>query len=345
MQCYGTKDLKSNRLHLSQFTKDDIQSSYINFLSDEKMCTYLSWSAHASLAISEKILTQWINNYQDPTFFQWAIRLKHTDQPIGSLSITQIDFTNETVELGYCIGSKYWQKGYMKEALMVVFEYLFNECFCQRIIAKTDINNLNSGYLLLSLNMAYEGIAKKSYKTKQGNYVDMLTYGITSEDYHHKAITSYQSKCEAIINNCNVILSDNYALANLSNLVSYLYEKVPYLNWVGYYFLENNELVLGPFQGKIACNPLSLNKGICAKCATSQRITIVNDVHTVKDHIACDSASNSELVLPLFSHGQLVGVLDIDSFVYNRFDALTVQLLQQVSELISQYLEKTPLAI
>ncbi len=108
-------------------------------------------------------------------------------------------------------------------------------------------------------------------------------------------------------------------IANLANASALLYDALDGLNWAGFYFIEGDKLVLGPFQGKIACIEIPVGKGVCGASIAQDRTLRVDDVHTFKGHIACDSASNAEIVIPLHKNGQVIGVLDIDSTVYSRF--------------------------
>lgn len=129
-------------------------------------------------------------------------------------------------------------------------------------------------------------------------------------------------------------------LANAANMSALLYQLLPDVNWVGYYFLQNDELVLGPFQGKVACVRIALGRGVCGTAAERREILVVPDVHEFPGHIACDAASRSEIVLPLTQNGQLIGVLDLDSPTPARFDdqdrkglAVATELLLQSSDL------------
>ena len=110
------------------------------------------------------------------------------------------------------------------------------------------------------------------------------------------------------------------AVANAANAAAAIYHALPELNWAGFYFLRDEELVLGPFQGRPACVRIGLGKGVCGTAAIEHRSVVVPDVHAFPGHIACDSASNSELVVPLMRGGQLLGVLDLDSPRRARFD-------------------------
>ncbi len=109
-------------------------------------------------------------------------------------------------------------------------------------------------------------------------------------------------------------------IANAANLSALVYHTLPELNWVGFYFYDGRELVVGPFQGLPACVRIALDRGVCGAAARTRETQRVADVHDVPDHIACDAASRSELVVPLVRDGALIGVFDIDSPVPGRFD-------------------------
>src|SRR5579872_862963 len=109
------------------------------------------------------------------------------------------------------------------------------------------------------------------------------------------------------------------SIANAANTAALLYHSLPDVNWVGFYFLKGGELVLGPFQGKPACVRIPLGRGVCGAAAESRQSIVVPDVHAFPGHIACDTASRSELVVPLIRDGALIGVLDLDSPMLARF--------------------------
>ncbi len=117
-----------------------------------------------------------------------------------------------------------------------------------------------------------------------------------------------------------LLAGERDALANFANMSALLYEALPDVNWAGFYFLRGPELVLGPFQGRVACVRIALGSGVCGTAAARRETVIVPDVHAFPGHIACDAASRSEIVVPLIHRGQLLGVLDIDSPRLARFD-------------------------
>ncbi len=109
-------------------------------------------------------------------------------------------------------------------------------------------------------------------------------------------------------------------IANAANVAALLYQTLPEVNWVGFYFMRGQELVLGPFQGKPACVRIPQGKGVCGSAAIQKKTLVVADVHQFPGHIACDTASNSEIVIPIIKNEQVLGVLDIDSPKFNRFN-------------------------
>jgi len=108
--------------------------------------------------------------------------------------------------------------------------------------------------------------------------------------------------------------------ANAANFASLIFHSLPDLNWAGFYLHKNDELILGPFQGKPACVRIEIGKGVCGAAAQQRQTILVGNVHEFPGHIACDSESNSEIVIPLINNEQLIGVLDLDSPVFGRFD-------------------------
>jgi L-methionine (R)-S-oxide reductase len=122
-------------------------------------------------------------------------------------------------------------------------------------------------------------------------------------------------------------------VANLANFASLLFHSLPDLNWCGFYLLKDNELVLGPFQGKPACIRIAMGEGVCGTAAARRETILVANVHEFPGHIACDSASNSEIVVPIVRGETLVGVLDIDSPSFSRFDDTDAKALNELVEI------------
>ncbi len=129
-------------------------------------------------------------------------------------------------------------------------------------------------------------------------------------------------------------------ISNLANASALLYGALDNINWAGFYILKNDKLVLGPFQGKPACTKIEIGRGVCGTAVSLDEIQRVADVHSFKGHIACDSASLSEIVIPLHKHGEIFGVLDIDSPILNRFTAEDEQGIALLARSIEAMLEK-----
>lgn len=123
-------------------------------------------------------------------------------------------------------------------------------------------------------------------------------------------------------------------LANMANTSSLLYHLLPEVNWVGFYLYREEQLILGPFHGKPACVRIAIGKGVCGTAAERKETVVVPDVHQFPGHIACDAASQSEIVVPMIKEGRLIGVLDIDSPIKNRFDETDQTYLEKIVEIL-----------
>jgi L-methionine (R)-S-oxide reductase len=123
-------------------------------------------------------------------------------------------------------------------------------------------------------------------------------------------------------------------IANTANMAALLYHSLPDVNWAGFYLLKDGVLILGPFQGRPACVRIPLGKGVCGTAAQSRKTLVVPNVQDFPGHIACDTASKSEIVVPLVNNGQILGVLDIDSPSLERFDEVDRQGLERLAEIL-----------
>ena len=137
-----------------------------------------------------------------------------------------------------------------------------------------------------------------------------------------------------------ILSTETDPIANMANTAAVLFNGLAHLNWAGFYVLRGKELVLGPFQGKPACVRIALGKGVCGTAAQTRQTQRVEDVHRFTGHIACDSASNSEIVVPIFKNGTVWGVLDMDSPIVARFGPAEQDLFEHVVQL---FVEKTAL--
>src|SRR6187431_2570659 len=129
-------------------------------------------------------------------------------------------------------------------------------------------------------------------------------------------------------------------IANAANTAALIYEALPGLNWAGFYLYKGGELVLGPFQGKPACVRIAIGKGVCGTAAERRATVLVEDVHAFPGHIACDSASNSEIVVPLLRGGELLGVLDLDSPHHARFQAHDARGIESLAKIFVESVQE-----
>lgn len=155
-----------------------------------------------------------------------------------------------------------------------------------------------------------------------------------AEDLQIAASGSKEEQYQSLIPQIEGLLyGETDLIANLANVAAALKEQFKWF-WVGFYLVKNDELVLGPFQGPVACTHIAKGRGVCGTAWDKAETLIVPDVDAFPGHIACSSLSRSEIVLPLFSHGEVIGVLDVDSSALNEFDETDAKYLTQVIELI-----------
>ncbi|PFM65214.1 GAF domain-containing protein [Bacillus cereus] len=150
---------------------------------------------------------------------------------------------------------------------------------------------------------------------------------------------SREQQYETVIKQLDALLTgEPNVVANLSNASALLNQFLDCVNWVGFYVTEGNQLVLGPFQGMPACVRIPFGRGVCGAAAETKTTQLVADVHQFPGHIACDSASNSEIVVPIMKEGTVIGVLDIDSPEKNRFDEVDQHYLEKFVETLLKHM-------
>jgi len=182
MEHLGTKKLETERLILRQFNIDDIEPVFNNWVNDDEVTHYLSWPTHKDKNVTKDVLENWIKNYPKNDFYQWAIVQKEINEPIGTISVVDKNDEIQMIEIGYCIGKKWWNKGITSEALNALIKYFFEDIKVNRIEAWHDINNPNSGKVMAKCGMKYEGTLRQSRKNNTG-INDHAVYGILLEEY------------------------------------------------------------------------------------------------------------------------------------------------------------------
>lgn len=183
MEHRGTAVIETGRLLLRPFTEKDIPYAFANWMGDDRVTEFLRWPAHRDVAVTERVVKDWIGNYADETFYLWAIVLKESGEPIGSIAAVEMDERTDKVHIGYCIGSKWWNRGYTSEAFGGIIPFFFDEVKAQRIESQHDPNNPNSGRVMKKCGLTFEGILRKADWSNKG-IVDACMYGLLAEDYH-----------------------------------------------------------------------------------------------------------------------------------------------------------------
>ena len=149
----GTNTIITERLILRRFTAEDAPAMFRNWANDPEVTKYLTWPPHASVDVTENLLHTWVENYEHPDYYQWAIVLKELGEPIGSIAVVEIDHACNSMEVGYCIGRTWWHQGYTSEALNAVMDELFERTECSSIDARHDPRNPNSGAVMRKCGM------------------------------------------------------------------------------------------------------------------------------------------------------------------------------------------------
>ncbi len=169
MEHCGTQRLETNRLILRRYVVEDAAAMYKNWASDDEVTKYLTWPTHSSPEISQKVTGDWVKQYSDKSCYHWAIVLKgNGDDPIGDIAVVGMKEAVSMVHIGYCIGRAWWHKGITSEALKAVMDFFFDIVGVNRIEARHDPRNPNSGKVMEKCGMKYEGTLRGSDWNNQG---------------------------------------------------------------------------------------------------------------------------------------------------------------------------------
>lgn len=185
MEHKGTVKRETERLILRPFVVEDAKAGFHNWMSDEKVTEFLRWPTHSDVSISERVVKEWIEEYEkNKAFYQWAIVPKDLGEPIGTISVVDMNESIDMVHIGYCIGSKWWGNGYMSEAFAAIIPFLFEEVGAKRIEAQHDPNNPASGKVMMKCGLKYEGTLRKADWSNKG-IVDAAMYALLAEEYYN----------------------------------------------------------------------------------------------------------------------------------------------------------------
>lgn len=179
----GTIELETERLILRKFKIEDAESMFNNWASDEEVTKYLTWKPHKTVEVTKSLLTEWVSSYINLDFYQWGIVIKETNELIGSIGVVGNKENRLMCEIGYCIGKSFWGKGYVAEAFTRIIDFLFTETNCNRIEAVHDIDNPNSGKVMLKCGLTLEGVLRQRGLNNDGEIIDLPMYSLLKKDY------------------------------------------------------------------------------------------------------------------------------------------------------------------
>lgn len=185
MNHLGTIYLETERLILRRFTESDIVEAYNNWTSDERVTEFLRWPTHISVDVTKSVLMDWISAYDHADFYQWAIVPKDIGVPIGTIGVVEQNDHLDIAHIGYCIGSRWWNQGFTSEALSSIISFLFEQVKVNRIESQHDLNNPNSGKVMMKCGLIYEGTLRQSDFNNKG-IVDAAMYSILANEYNKK---------------------------------------------------------------------------------------------------------------------------------------------------------------
>lgn len=184
----GTIALETNRLILRQFQDTDDTTMFNNWCNDPDVTKYLMWKTHDSIEETRRVLNDiWISQYDKLDFYQWAMIVKQTHEPIGSIGVVKHDDSTKMVHIGYCIGKRWWNNGYTSEALIRLVKFFFEDVGINRIESRHDPRNPNSGKVMLKAGLRYEGTSLESEFNNQG-ICDAANYAILTREFNGKLL-------------------------------------------------------------------------------------------------------------------------------------------------------------
>lgn len=169
MKNCGTQRIETDRLILRRYVIEDADAMYKNWASDSEVTKFLTWQPHSSVEVSRSIIENWLKEYSDEKYYQWAIVLKDNgNEPIGGISVVHMNEDISMVHIGYCLGRAWWRRGIMSEALKAVMDFMFDTVEVNRVESRHDPMNPNSGKVMQKCGMKYEGTLRSADRNNQG---------------------------------------------------------------------------------------------------------------------------------------------------------------------------------
>ena len=179
----GSVPIHCQRIILQPFKVSDAFFMFRNWANDTDVTRYMTWFPHENIQVTESVISSWVSDYSKPNFYQWAILLKKIDEPIGSIGVVEMDEDAKSCELGYCIGKPFWHQGYTSEAVSQLITFLFEQVKFEKITARHDVRNPNSGAVMMKCGMKYVTTRINIGQTKEGEPLSCAYYEISREEY------------------------------------------------------------------------------------------------------------------------------------------------------------------
>ncbi len=192
MEHTGTVVMETERLILRPFREADGEAMFRNWTNDPEVCRYLTWQPHADPGVSRSLAALWEQESAKPDFYQWAIVPRELGEPIGSISVVNMDEKHGAAELGYCIGKAWWGRGLTAEALRRVIEHLIRTVGFHRIAARHDVNNPNSGRVMRKAGMRQEGVLRAAGSNTGNPCCDLALYSILAEELESSPLPAFR---------------------------------------------------------------------------------------------------------------------------------------------------------
>jgi len=179
----GTVRLESDRLILRRFELGDVFDMHKNWASDDTVTKNLTWKAHDNVEKTRFVIGTWIKCYKNKNYYNWCIEEKVNNEVIGSINLTNIDDINESLEVGYCLSHKFWDKGIMTESLSIIIDFVFSDIKINRLTSKCTIYNIPSMRVLKKCGFIYEGTLRSVIKKDNDKFIDCKYYSLLRKDY------------------------------------------------------------------------------------------------------------------------------------------------------------------
>lgn len=182
MKHLGTKRIETENLILRMFKIDDAEDMFKNWASDDEVTKYLTWPTHSSVEISKSIISMWEKDSNSLNHYQWCIELKELGQAIGSIGVVNLNEDINAVEIGYCIGKKFWGQGITSEAFVALIPFFFEEMQVNRVESRHDFSNPASGKVMEKCGLIKEGMKRQGDRNNSG-ICDVVFYGLVRDDW------------------------------------------------------------------------------------------------------------------------------------------------------------------